>query len=372
MELSYSEEQAMFRDSLNRYLDDLGPVKQLRVLRDAGDPRGFVEESWAQMVGQGWPGVTSSINHGGSEMGQMGLGLIMEAVGRTLCPTPLEATVVMGIAWLENATLTREHLGVLRSAISGEMLLTLALQEGAHFKPSEIETLAIRDGDRIMLIGQKSNVLDAAIADKIIVVAHMEGRLCAFLVDAGTPGVVVGRGRSIDSRHVGDIRFTDVVVPVTAMIGMGDAGDTLAAVEDVVAAQTAAQLFGISQQVFAMTCEYLRTREQFGVKIGTFQALQHRAAALYVELEMSRALVRAALSALDEKSADASALASAAKVKLCRTSRLAVNEAIQMHGGVGVTDELNLGLYLKRAMALQHLFGDANYHINRFARLRSY
>jgi alkylation response protein AidB-like acyl-CoA dehydrogenase len=369
----------MLQESSERFLEEQAPVAQLRALRDAADERGYSPAVWTGMVAQGWPGVAAPAEHGGSEFGQVGLGILMEGLGQTLSASPIEATVMLGIPWLLKSAIGADQRAVLRDAIEGGTLLTLAIHEQAHFSPSAFDTRVERVGDGIRINGRKLHVLDACIAQKIIVVGRWapgaadEGRLAALLVDADTPGLVRRRVRSIDCRHVGEILLEDVVVPAHAMLGPpGDAENVLDAIEDIVAAQTAAQLLGLSKRVFAMTCDYLKSREQFGVKIGSFQALQHRAAQLFVELEMSAALVHAALAALDAQSGDAPSLASAAKAKLCRVSRLAVNEAVQMHGGIGVTDALDLGFYLKRAIFLQSFFGDAAYHRDRYARLTGY
>lgn len=374
LSLPWSDEQAMLHDSARRFLEDAAPVRQLRRLRESGDAIGYCPGTWARMVEQGWPGVATSSEHGGSGLGQAGLGILMECVGRTLCASPFEATVMLGIAWLEQGATSAAHLAVLEAAVSGEKLLTLALEEGTRYAPDTITASARREGERLKLSGRKVNVLDACVADHFIVLAQVPAEgLTALLVDAGTPGVVRRRLHSIDSRHVGEVEFCDVIVPDSAIIGeRGGAGTVLARIEDIVAAQLAAQLLGMSLRAFEMTCDYLKSREQFGVRIGSFQALQHRAAHLFTELETGRGIVRAALAALDQGTDDASWLASAAKAKLCRVSRLALNEAIQMHGGIGVTDDFDLGLYLKRASFLQHFMGDAHYHKDRFASLRGY
>lgn len=378
MNLAYTDEQAMLRDSADRLLDDLGASREIRTLRDAGDTLGYVPETWARMVEQGWPGVAAPMEQGGWGLGQTGLGLIMEALGRTLTPSPVEATLAMGIPLLQRLARSEEHKALLKSAVAGETRLSLAVQEGAHFDPPSIATTARRHDGQWLVDGRKDFVPDAGFADRILVIARMEddgpavGRLGAMALDPSWPGVTVRRVASVDSRHFAEVSLAGVCLPDNALIGALSATAMMSPLEDIVAVQTAAQLLGISCHVFRETCDFLRAREQFGVKIGSFQALQHRAAMLYVELECARGLVRAALAALDEAAPAASSLASAAKAKLCVVSRLAVAEAIQMHGGIGVTDELDLGLYLKRATVLQHLFGDRHYHTDRFARLKGY
>lgn len=378
MNLGYSEDQRMLRSSVDRFLEAIGPVSEIRKVRDLGLTQGYVDETWAQMVEQGWPAVAASDVHGGLELGQAGLGLIAEALGRTLTPSPFEATVMMGVTLLERIAKSEEHLAVLQGAVAGELRLALAVQEGDHFDPSAIAARVTRDDDGLRLTGHKTFVMDGGIADRLVVIARLgesggpANPLCVVLVDPKSSGVSVENLISLDSRQVANLSFSDVRLPATAMISEIGENGAFARLEDVVAAQIAAELLGISLEVFRITCEFLRTREQFGVKIGTFQALQHRSAALFVDLECARGLVRAALAALDEDDPVASAIASAAKAKLCRVSRSALAEAIQMHGGIGVTDELDLGLYLKRAAVLQHLFGDVNYHTDRFASIKGY
>jgi acyl-CoA dehydrogenase len=378
MTLSVTDEQRLLRENAERFLEENAPVTQLRELRDSNDAQAFRSEVWRQIVQQGWPGIASAAEHGGSELGHVGLGILMESVGRTLCASPLQATVSMGIPWLAHGATSEAHRAVLRSAIAGETLLALAIQEQSYFSPQEIATFAEDVGDHVRLSGRKVNVLDVGVADQFIVLARLwqgspESGLTAFLIDARTAGLTLRRVHSVDSRHVGQLDLHNVIVPYSSIIGeRGVVAATLDKVEDIVAAHASAELLGISRRTFELTCEYLKSRVQFGVRIGSFQALQHRAAHLFAQLELGSSIVLAALTALDTDAKNSSRLASAAKAKLCQVSQTAVGEAIQMHGGIGVTDDLDIGLYLKRAKVLEQFFGGESYHINRFARRSGY
>ena len=266
-----------------------------------------------------------------------------------------------------------------RKSRAGERLFTLALQEGAHHAPERTATTATAQGDGYLLIGSKQFVLDAPAADAFIVIARSAGQpgerdgLGAFLVASDAPGLVVEHHSMVDSRVVGSLRLDKVRVTAEQVLGNpADAWQGLERALDIANVGLASELLGLSVEAFERTVAYLQERRQFGRVIGSFQGLQHRAAELFAELELARSIVLQALQAIDAGDAELATLASAAKAKLCEVAQRASNESIQMHGGIGMTDEHDIGFFLKRARVVQHCFGDYSYHLDRFARLNGF
>ncbi len=262
---------------------------------------------------------------------------------------------------------------------TGELTLALALEEGHHHAPYCVATRAEKEGDQYILSGEKTFVLDGHSADQLIVVARTAGEnsdqhgLSLFLVDANTEGVTRTRTKMIDSRNAARITFDNVNLPVAALLGAeSEASAILDQVLDRGRICLAAEMLGGILEAFERTIDYLKEREQFGVKIGSFQALQHRAAIMYIEIELCKSVVIAALAALDEQSDDIAQLASHAKARVNDTYELVSNEAVQMHGGIGVTDELEIGFFLKRARVAMQALGDSAFHRDRLATLAGY
>ena len=293
--------------------------------------------------------------------------------------TPFLSTVVLGGGAILEGGSDAQKEKILPGVCSGDTVLALALQEGARHDPAAIATTATAVDGGYRISGEKVFVLDGAQADHWVVAARTSGTsgdrdgITLFLVDASTDGVEVGGSILIDSRSAATLTFRDVQVEAAAVVGEVDRGsDVLDPVLDRAAACVSAEMLGGIDESFAMTVQYLKDREQFGVKIGTFQGLKHRAARWFCEVELTRSIVLKALRALDEGDADAPAIVSACKARASDTFHLSGNEGIQMHGGVGVTDEEDIGFYMKRARVSELLFGDGAYHRNRFASLRSY
>lgn len=379
MTLVLTEEQRMLRDAAASFLAARAAPAQLRALRDAGDELAFEPAVWREMVDLGWAAIAIPEVYGGLGYGYTGLGVVLEQVGRNLSATPLEGTVLLGATALLTLGSEAQKSEWLPRIATGEVQVTLALQESGQFDPTAVSTRAVRDGDGWRLQGHKRLVPDALSADAIVVIARSGGvpgeaaGLSAFLVAAGSGGLRVTRSEMVDSRQYGFLDLNDLRLPGNAL--MGDAGEAWEGLErclDIVAAGCAAELLGLSLEAFERSMHYLRERRQFGRAIGAFQGLQHRAAALFAELELARSIVLRALHAIDAEADDLSLLASAAKAKLCEVARTATNEGIQMHGGIGMTDEHDIGFFLKRARVLQHLGGDYYYHLDRFARLGGY
>lgn len=379
MALVLTEEQVMLRESAAGLLAEKAGVAQLRALRDADDELGFSREVWREIAAMGWPGIAVAEAYGGLGYGYTGLGLVLEQAGRHLSPTPLQASVLIGATAVDALGTEAQKQTLLPALAAGEVLVSLALQEAARHAPEQTAMAAAASGDGYTLTGSKILVLDALAADHFVVIARTAGSagdsagLTAFLVPADAPNLTVERRSLVDSRGVGALRFDGVEVAADAVMGEpGQAWDGLSRTLDIANIGLASELLGLATQAFELTVAYLKERKQFGRVIGSFQGLQHRAAELFAELELSRSIVLQALQAIDAEDPELSKLASAAKAKLCEVAQRATNEGIQMHGGVGMTDEYDIGLFIKRARVAQHCFGDYNYHLDRFARLSGF
>ena len=377
--LVINEEQQMLKESARGFLQENAPIAELRRLRDQRDPTGFSRDVWAQMVEQGFAGTLIPEEYGGFAFGHVGMGQIMEESGRTLAASPLFATAVLGVSAVTLAGSQAQQEELLVPMGQGELLTALAVDESGRHNPHLVRTRAEHNGDGYTLNGCKGFVLDGHVADRLIVSARTSGEatdqkgITLFLVDPGTAGVEVERTITVDSRNAAEVRLNDVELPAAAVLGQVDEGGAvLERVLDIGNAHLAAELLGITLESFERTVKYLKERKQFGVTLASFQALQHRAADLFGEIELLKSAVVAALSALDEGDDEIEQLCSLAKARACKVAELATNEGVQMHGGMGMTDEFDIGLFLKRARAAQQTFGDDRYHAARFARLRGY
>ena len=357
-------EQEALQRAARGFVRERLPVAHLRGLRDRQDPLRLSREVWREMAALGWAGIAIAEEHGGAGLGLVEVGLVAEELGRTLAPTPLLATTVLGAGAVALGP-EAVRAEVLPAVAAGERLLAVAFEETPRFAPGELATTARREGDGWRLDGDKTHVLDGPAADQLVIAAR-DG---LFLVDRDAPGLTISPRAMVDSRGAARVRLDGVLVPETRRLG--DAAG-LSAVIDRATAVLSAEMLGGLGEVFATTIAYLKERKQFGVPIGSFQALKHRAAHMFCEIELTRSVVRAALAALDAGRPDAAALVSAAKAKASDTYVHVAEEAIQMHGGIGVTDELDVGFYLKRARVSELTFGAAAYHRDRFGRLNGY
>ena len=375
MALLLNEEQRMLKDAAREFLAGHAPVAQLRRLRDERDPLGYCPETWRAMVELGWTGVLVPEAQGGLAFGHVGMGQILEEGGRTLTASPLFATAVLGASALVLAGTEAQRNALLPAIVAGELTLAPAFDESPRHDPSAVVTRLQSRGDGFVLDGIKRFVPDGHSADRLLVSARLgdTDRIALALVDRSAPGVEVQRVVMADSRNSAEVRFQNVQLAAGDLLsGVEDAADTLQRLFEIGNTHLAAELLGLSLEVFEHTVEYLNTRKQFGVLIGSYQGLQHRAAHLYSELELLRSLVLKALQALDTDAGEAPSLASLAKAKAGEVAALATNEAVQMHGGVGMTDELDIGFFLKRARVAEQLYGDHRYHLQRYAALCGY
>jgi alkylation response protein AidB-like acyl-CoA dehydrogenase len=380
MSLLLNEEQEMLRASARDFLRENSPVSQLRKLRDNHDPAGFSGPLWSRFADMGYTGMLVPEAFGGAGLGMVEAGVLMEQIGHHLSATPFLASGVLAVTALRQAGSPAQHQQWLPRLASGEAIGTLAVDERAKHRPEAITLRAVRQGNGWRLDGAKSFVLDGHMAALLIVVARSAGTpgdaqgLSMFAVPRDTPGVTVTRTVMVDAHNAARIQLSKVELPSDALLGSaGAAWTALQATLDAGRAAAAAELLGIADEVFERTVGYLKERRQFGRAIGEFQGLQHRAAALYVDIELARAALIKALQSLDGDPPDAAARAVAvAKAKCGQAATLAVQEGVQMHGGMGMTDEFEVGFFMKRARVLQELFGDSAFHMERLARLRGY
>lgn len=375
--LTINEEQKLLKASVRDFLTSRSPVAALRKLRDEKSPEGIDRQLWAGMCEMGMSGLTISEAYGGIDFGYLGLGQLLEETGRTLTASPLISTALLATTAINHTGSEAQKKSLLPKLAQGQMIIALAHEEKAHHHPSHVATTAKLQGKGYVLNGHKTFVLDGHIADKILVVARTEGKvdeskgIALFLVDAVAKGLVVERTQMMDSRNASKISMENVPVPEDQRFVSGNY-DTLVKIYDIGCIGLAAEMLGSAQECFERTLAYLKERQQFGVPIGSFQALQHRAARMFIDIELSKSVVIKALQAIDNNAPDLSQLASLAKAKLGETIQLVSNEAIQMHGGIGMTDDAEIGFFLKRARVAQQLLGDGPYHLDRYARLRGF
>jgi acyl-CoA dehydrogenase len=367
------EQRRMLRDSAQSFLSERAPVSHLRALRDANDASGYSPALWRAFGEQGWSAVLVPEAHGGLGLGVAEAGLIAEQIGHTLTPSPYLSTGVLAAWLLSRAGSAAQQQAWLPRIAAADAIVTLAIDEQARHRPSMLATTAARDGGGWRLDGHKLLVLDGHVADAWIVAARADAGTALLLVPNGTAGVTLERTVMVDAHNAARLRFDGARVGADALIGTLEGGAALLEhVLDVGRAVAASELIGVADEVFERTVEYLKQRKQFDRAIGEFQALQHRAAELFCDLELARAIVRQAQAALDSGAAEAPLRTAQAKARACLTANRAVQEGVQMHGGIGMTDELDIGLFMKRARVLQELFGDAAFQMDRAALMSGY
>ncbi|MEE3326378.1 MAG: acyl-CoA dehydrogenase [Myxococcota bacterium] len=375
-----TEEQELLKETAHEFIQEKSPVAELRRLRDSVDESGFDRKLFSEMAELGWTGVVYPEDFGGLDMGYFELGQIFEECGRSLVAQPILSSVVLGGGCVLEGGNELQRKDILTAVCAGEKLLSLAFQERSHHSPHHVETTAELSGDHFVLNGCKTFVLDGHVADQLVVVARTSGAksdregLTLFLVDADAEGLQVDRTIMVDGRNAANLGLDSVKVEKSAVLGEVDHGaDVLDLVLDRATIMLCAEMLGTLDEAFQKTLEYLKTREQFGVLIGSFQALKHRAANMFVEAELSRSIVMEAMSELDSGNRERlSMLASCAKARLNDALLLICNEAVQMHGGIGVTDEEDIGLYLKRGRVMAETLGASSWHRDRYATLGGY
>jgi alkylation response protein AidB-like acyl-CoA dehydrogenase len=372
-----TDEQAMLRDAARDWAREQSPVSAFRKVRDSGAELGFDPAAWAHMAQMGWAGVIAPEEYGGANFGYLSLGCILEETGRTLTASPLLSSALVATSALMLGGSPAQKSEWLPQMASGKVIGTLAADEGPRHAPEAVALAAQASGDGWRLTGGKTFVLDGMAAGLFVVAARTSGAagetggITLFLVPSDAKGLSRQRLSLIDSRGAARLTFDGVEAGRDQVLGRVDQGwDLLEQILDRARAGLAAEMLGAASQAFEVTVDYLKTRVQFGQPIGSFQALQHRAAKMYTDLEIARSAVEAALEALDAGAPDVPELVSLAKAKMGDILHVISNEMVQMHGGIGMTDVHDAGLYLKRARAAEATFGNQSYHRERYARLQ--
>ena len=377
MKLILNEEELYLKETAKSFAENTTPVNHFRSLRDNDDPQLWSKDVWKEMVELGWSGILIPEEYGGSDFGLTGICAILQECGKTLAPSPLFATGVLGAYALTHYGNDTQKSEYLPKIASGDITTAVAVDESNHHNPSLTETSAVQDGENFILNGKKTLVVDGASADIIIVLARTSGSpgentgLTMFLVDKSD--LEIKKLSMADSRNYANIYLENVTVSKNNILGDIEAGgDSMDSLLDVGRIAMAAEMLGSTEAAFETTLNYLKERKQFGVEIGSFQALQHRAAQMFCEIELTKSAVMGATKGADENSNDLQRLASLSKSIAGDTFHLVSNESVQMHGGIGVTDEYDIGFYLKRARVCEQIFGSSNFHKERYANLSGF
>ena len=379
MKLILTEEQELLRDTAKDFAQERTPVTHLRSLRDNNDENLWDEDIWQEMVNLGWSGILIPEEFGGSDFGVAGISVILQECGKTLTPSPLFSTGVLGAYAISNFGTQEQKEKYLPKIVSGEITTALAVDESSHHDPCKTLFKAEQKGNDFLLNGKKTFVIDGASADVLIILARTSGNsgdlagLTLFIIESDVDGIKKIKLDMADSRNYANIEFNDVECSNKSILGaLESGGETVERILDIGRIAMSAEMLGNAESAFETTIDYLKQRKQFGVLIGTFQALQHRAAEMFCEIELTKSAVMAAIHGADENSNELQRLSSLAKTIAGETLNLVSNEAIQMHGGIGVTDEYDLGFFIKRSRVAEQIFGSSTYHTERYANLSGF
>ena len=379
MKLILNEEQQFLKDTAKNFAEERTPVNHFRSLRDNKDDLLWDKDTWKEMVNLGWSGILIPEEYGGSNFGLAGISVILQECGKTLTPSPLFATGVLGAYAISQYGTEEQKKKYLPQIANGEITTAIAIDESSHHNPLNINTSAVSKDNSYILNGKKVFVVDGASADLLIVVARTSGKtgdstgLTLFLVENKQPNINVVKLDMADSRNYANITFSDITVQKENILGDIEAGgEAIENILDIGRIAISAEMLGNTEAAFESTINYLKERKQFGVLIGTFQALQHRAAEMFCEIELTKSSIMAAMQGADNNSNELQRLASLAKTMAGETLHLVSNEAIQMHGGIGVTDEYDLGFYLKRSRVVEQIFGCSKFHTERYANISGF
>ena len=380
MQLVLTEDQELLAKTARDFVAEKSPVARMRALRDSNDATGFSKALWKEMAELGWVGIPFAEIHGGAEMGMAELAVVMEALGRTLAPEPFLSTVLLAGQTLALGGSEALQAEWTPKIVEGDAIVALASDEArSRWNLCHVETRADVEGDGYRLTGEKIQVLDGHVADLLLVSARTSDAVddaagvTIFAVRPDAVGVTIVRQSRIDSRNAALVRLDGVEVAAADVVGaVGEGAPILEAAAARATVGLCAEMVGSMQEAFDRTLDYMRQRKQFEVPIGSFQALKHRAAREFIAIELSRTAVMAAARAIDAADDEAAALVSLAKAQCSEAAILVANESVQMHGGIGVTDEHDIGFYLKRARAAELSLGDAAFHRRRWAECQGY
>ncbi|MDC3383648.1 acyl-CoA dehydrogenase family protein [Gammaproteobacteria bacterium] len=379
MKLILNEEQQFLKDTAKNFAEERTPINHFRSLRDNKDNLLWDKDTWKEMVNLGWSGILIPAEYGGSNFGLAGISVILQECGKTLTPSPLFATGVLGAYAISQYGTEEQKKKYLPQIVNGEITTAIAIDESSHHNPLNINMPAVLKDNSYILNGKKVFVVDGASADLLIVVARTSGKtgdstgLTLFLVENNQPSINVVKLDMADSRNYANITFSDITVQKENILGDVEVGgEAIENILDIGRIAISAEMLGNTEAAFESTISYLKERKQFGVLIGTFQALQHRAAEMFCEIELTKSSIMAAMQGADNNSNELQRLASLAKTMAGETLHLVSNEAIQMHGGIGVTDEYDLGFYLKRSRVVEQIFGCSKFHTERYANISGF
>ena len=379
MKLILTEEEQFLKDTAKNFAEERSPITHFRALRDNSDPILWDKDMWSEMSKLGWPGIMIPEEYGGSNFGLSGICVVLQECAKTLTPSPLFASGVLGAYAINKYGTKEQKEKYLPLIASGELTTSIAVDESSHHNPYDSELIAKKSSDEYVLSGKKTFVIDGTSSDLIIVLARTSGEkgdstgLTVFIVDSNADGIDRIKLEMADSRNYANIIFDNVKISTKNILGDVEAGgEAIDDILDIGRIAMSAEMLGNSEAAFDTTLDYLKQRKQFGVLIGSFQALQHRAAEMFCEIELTKSSVIAAMRAADERSNDVQRLSSLAKTVAGETLHLVSNEAIQMHGGIGVTDEYDIGFFLKRARVAEQIFGSAKFHTERYANLSGF
>ena len=378
MNLVINEEQQMLKTSAKEFLKNRAPIGALRKLRDSNDAKGYDPQLWKEMAEMGWASLNIPEAYGGMDFGFVGFGQVLEEMGRTLVASPMVSTCLVGTSIINFGGNTMQKENFLPRIAEGKILMSLASEESNAHRPLKVSTQYSKTDEGFSISGKKVFVLDGNVADYFIVTTTDANNATAngitlFIVDAKSAGITVEKKIMMDSRNAAVVTFDNVKATEADLIGEeGKGKKTLEKALDIARIGLSAEMLGSMQEAFDRTVAYLKERKQFGVVIGTFQALQHRAAVMYSEIELCKSLVIKALQAIDTDSPMLPYMASMTKSKVGETLQLVTNEGIQLFGGIGMTDDEEIGFFMKRARVAQQTFGDYNYHLDRFATLSGF
>ena len=379
MKLILTEEEQFLKDTAKNFAEERSPITHFRSLRDNSDPILWDKDMWQEMSKLGWPGIMIPEEFGGSNFGLSGICVVLQECAKTLTPSPLFATGVLGAYAINNYGTKEQKEKYLPLIANGKLTTSVAVDESSHHNPNDTLLIAKKSADEFILSGKKTFVIDGTSSDLLIVLARTSGEkgdstgLTLFLIDSNNDGIDRIKLEMADSRNYANIIFDNVKISSNNILGDIEAGgEAIDDILDIGRIAISAEMLGNSEAAFETTLDYLKQRKQFGVLIGSFQALQHRAAEMFCEIELTKSSVIAAMRAADERSNDVQRLSSLAKTVAGETLHLVSNEAIQMHGGIGVTDEYDIGFFLKRARVAEQIFGSAKFHTERYANLSGF
>jgi hypothetical protein len=375
MDLNLSDEQRLLRESVDRFINETYDADHRR--RAAGDPHGFSPAIWKQFAELGWLALPIAEAYGGLGAGSIETGILMEAFGRGLVAEPYLATVVIGAGLIAECGSEAQRQTILPKIADGSLLLAFAHSErAARFDLAHVETVARKTSDGWRLDGRKTAVLDGNAANRIIVSARIAGddgtagNLCLFLLTPGAPGVTSRDFPRLGGGRACNLDLADVRLPADALLG--DGSDCLATIEGVVdhaLAALGAEAVGIMQIMLDRTLEYTKVRQQFGRPLSANQVIRHRLADMAMQCDEARSIALRAALMSDAEPAARSRAASGAKAKIGKCARFVAEQAVQLHGAMGVTEELDIGSYFKRLLAFDTLFGGSAHHYRRHAAL---